>query len=67
MTTDELYAAHRAAGRCHAIVEALAENDVTVADATHLSRRDIMDHVLTWNGIIGYTDLILEAADELAK
>lgn len=47
------------------IAEALDERGVTVAKAKLLSRRELMEHYLEWNGIMGFTDSIVDAVDLL--
>lgn len=41
------------------VAEALSENGVTVEQAATLSKCEVLDYYLTWNGIHGYTETIL--------
>lgn len=45
------------------VAEALAERGVSVASAKLLSKREVLEHYLEWNGIIGYADRILDVLD----
>lgn len=46
------------------VAEALANRGVTVAEAQELSKCEVLDHYLTWNGIIGYASSILEVIED---
>lgn len=59
--TTELKAALMADGYADEIAEALAENDISVEHARLLSKEEVMDKFLTYNGIIGFTGMILRA------
>ena len=50
-------------GYSEEVAEALAERGVTVAEAQHLSKREVLDYYLAWNGIAGFTDSILDVLD----
>lgn len=47
------------------VAEALAEQDKTPADLDFMSVREILDEVLKWNGVIGYTDMLIDALDNI--
>jgi hypothetical protein len=49
------------------VAEALAENHVTVEQAASLSKYEVMDHYLNWNGIIGFTQSILDALNDCER
>lgn len=61
--TKALRSALVAEGYDHNVAEALAERGVTVAMAALLSKREVLEHYLEWNGIIGYTDSILRVLE----
>jgi hypothetical protein len=61
--TNELYEALKADGYSAEVAEALAENDITVEQAASLSKQEVLNYYLTWNGIHGYTDAILRVID----
>ena len=65
--THDLQFALEAAGYTTPLAEALAERGVTVDEAKSLSRRDMMEHYLEWNGICGYTGEILCVLDNLTQ
>lgn len=46
------------------VAEALANRGVTVADTQHMSKRELLEHYLEWNGIIGYADSILSVIED---
>lgn len=45
------------------VAEALANRGITVASAQHLTKREVLEHYLEWNGICGYADVILDVLD----
>jgi hypothetical protein len=47
------------AGYSPPVAEALAANNVNAVHAAILSKREVLEYWLEWNGIIGYTDQIL--------
>lgn len=49
------------------VAEALHERGITADEAKLLSRRELMDHYLKWNGIIGFTDNIVDAVDSVTE
>lgn len=53
----------RDAGYDEDVAEALAENGVTPEAALHLSKQEVLDYYLTWNGIHGYTTRILSVLE----
>lgn len=50
-------------GYSNDVAEALANRGVTLQTAPLLSKREVLEHYLEWNGIIGYADSILSALD----
>lgn len=53
------------AGYPPAVAEALAGIDESIASASYLSPNELMDKFLEWNGICGYTSLILDTLEQL--
>jgi hypothetical protein len=51
----------KAAGWNHNLAEALAENGYVPETAALLSQKEVLNCYLEWNGIIGYTNSILDA------
>ena len=51
----------------HNIAEALAERGVGVGEVKILSAREVLEHFLEWNGIIGWTETIVEAILNIKK
>jgi hypothetical protein len=60
---QDLYNELIAAGFISPVAEALSENGIGHKMALLMSRRDILDVYLRWNGIMGYTDVILAVVD----
>jgi hypothetical protein len=60
---EDLYSELTAAGYIPAVAEALSENGIGLKMALLMSRSEILDMYLSWNGIHGYTQTILEVAD----
>ena len=60
---DELIAA----GWSRNVAEALAENGHGVSTASSLSAREAFTLYLHWNGIIGYTESIIDALDNCRR
>jgi hypothetical protein len=65
MTVDEAKGAFMALGYNHHVAEALAERKVDPNDLRYMDERDVMEHFLEWNGIIGYTGRIMDAVDNI--
>jgi hypothetical protein len=47
------------------VAEALAENGITVSDAYNMSVEEVFGKYLEWNGIIGYSNQIIDALDNI--
>lgn len=62
-----LCALHIADGWDTDIATALAENGYSRDDVQHMSIREVLDCYLTWEGIIGFTNPILQVIRNLAK
>ena len=60
---NELYTALQADGYVPATAEALANHGVTVEKAKLLSKSEILEHYLEWNGLIGWTNQILNVLE----
>ena len=60
---QDLYDELIAAGYIPAVAEALSENGIGHKMALLMSRSEILDTYLTWNGIHGYTQIILNVVD----
>jgi hypothetical protein len=60
---QDLYNELIAAGYIPPVAEALSENGIGHKMALLMTRREILDVYLTWNGILGYTDVILDIVD----
>jgi len=69
MTESEDIAARRKdlleAGYCAPMATALAEQGQSAMTAASLSQYEALDLFLTWEGIIGYTSLIVLAVDNV--
>jgi hypothetical protein len=63
--TEQLKALLIAAGYSPYVAEPLAENSHNPDSAQHLSIRETLDVTLTWHGIIGFTDCILDTIQHL--
>ena len=51
----------KAAGWNHAMAEALEGQERTLAEVESMTEEEVFDAFLEWNGIIGYTGMIIEA------
>jgi hypothetical protein len=60
MTGNEL-------GISHFVYEALEDLEITSDDISIHSEFEILDKVLKWHGIIGYTSTILEAIKDIKR
>jgi hypothetical protein len=60
---QDLYNELIEAGYIPPVAEALSENGIGHKMALLMTRREILDVYLTWNGILGYTDVILDVVD----
>lgn len=68
MTDDEiaiLKASLIAEGFNNWVADALAEREVSLERAMTMSTNELLEEVLEWNGIIGYTSSILDAVDNI--
>lgn len=49
------------------LAEALAKRGENVESVQNLCKREVLNHFLCWNGIIGYTDAILRVLDNIER
>jgi len=63
MPSEANVAALRTAGWNHRMAEALDENDHTPETAKLLSTEEAFNLMLEWNGICGFTGMIMTALD----
>lgn len=54
-------------GYSYALANALAEQGQTVESVKLLSKREVLDDFLKWEGIIGYTDTILSVLEDAER
>jgi hypothetical protein len=47
------------------VSEALAEREISIERVQLMSTEEILDEVLSWNGILGFTSSILNAVDNI--
>jgi hypothetical protein len=60
---QDLYDELIAAGFISPVAEVLSKSGIGYRMALLMSRRDILDVYLRWNGIKGHTDVILDIVD----
>lgn len=63
----ELEAALVADGYNPDTAEALANREVSPAEARSLSKRELLDHYLCWNGMVGWTGQILAVLEDAER